>query len=441
MEKFSLGYNLNMTRSYFSALLFLAAAGVLPGIAGFDVCAQGVRTIPAARNFNARLAANSVFFLNFPRSASFSGRSLPHLSVPRGTRISASAPARTGAPSLYIGIRGQTLPGLDNSAAALLRDKKLLSLDNNDAAEMPAGQVWETGALMMDRVLGAKSAASIRGDGAPEVVALEHRDSAPVQKEISLSPSSRKSMPRAQKNDFAGNAVLLGLGTISLSGTTVALDPGTMIAGYFTMILPSLVLHEMGHAKAAEVLGDPSPRLAGRLEWSWGGFKTHVDPLWSLILPLLSFGMVAMARPINADGNNFKHPIYGMAKTALAGPAVNAALAFLGAVAFGVLSAAGIGGIAAKASALFVFFNVALAMVNLVPLFPMDGQHILFAALHAVSPGLRAGLQGIYDKAGAAAAAPMLVFFLVFGKYLGRAVEGISGALLKAAAAAFGFLF
>jgi Zn-dependent protease len=152
-------------------------------------------------------------------------------------------------------------------------------------------------------------------------------------------------------------------------------------------------------------------------------------------------GLLGMAMPVVPNINNFRHPVYDLAKTALAGPAVNAGLALAGAAGFGILTAAGIGGLAAKAVGVFVSLNVLLAMVNLVPLYPMDGKHLLSAALHAVHPGLRTGLDKLYDALGILGAVPLFFLFVTFRESLVLKVDAVSGALLAAASAAFGFLF
>ncbi|MCX5725681.1 MAG: site-2 protease family protein, partial [Candidatus Saganbacteria bacterium] len=49
---------------------------------------------------------------------------------------------------------------------------------------------------------------------------------------------------------------------------------------YFIIIIPviliSITIHEFSHAKAADILGDPTPRLAGRLTLNP---INHIDPI------------------------------------------------------------------------------------------------------------------------------------------------------------------
>lgn len=443
--KISLGYNLSMVRAYFPVLLFLAMAGLLSGMPVSGFCAQAVRPIPTARNFGLR-SMNRPLRLNSLPASPLPARLFSRHVTPKAAGISALVPGKTLSPSLYSDMGAEAAAIQDNSLGALLRDKKSLAFSSEDAMVMSDGGIWSKGSSIMDRVLGAKSMES-SGDVIAPDFAVQNRRALPAGRGRNFAHARLGGMPlpQANRDPIAGGAVLFGLATAGLSEVLAALNPAAIIAGYFTMILPSLILHEMAHAKAAEILGDPSPRLEGRLEWSWAGLKTHVHPVASVALPLLSllspFGLLAMARPVEPNGNNFRHPIYGMAKTALAGPAANAALAVLGAAIFGGLSAAGISGAAADAARLFTFFNVTLAMINLVPLFPMDGHHVLSAGLHRISPALRARVREIFGGLGLFAAVPLFIFFLAFGKYFRQGAEAIAGGLLHAAAAAFGFLF
>src|SRR3990170_6971138 len=55
-------------------------------------------------------------------------------------------------------------------------------------------------------------------------------------------------------------------------------------------VIPSLVLHEYGHALVATRLGDPTPKRWGRLTFNP---KPLIDPFGSLILPGLALILVA----------------------------------------------------------------------------------------------------------------------------------------------------
>jgi Zn-dependent protease len=181
------------------------------------------------------------------------------------------------------------------------------------------------------------------------------------------------------------------------------------------MLVVSLILHEMGHARAAYKLGDAGPVLAGRTSFRPKDLMTHIDPFWTIAMPLFSFissgALFGMARPVQTDSSRFQKPTRGMALTALAGPAVNVALSIVGAIAFAGFGALGLPAVA-SAAALFTMLNVSLAIFNLVPLFPLDGHHILYSVLPWK---LEAKLKNFYATAGWLAYAPLVAFMFAAG--------------------------
>jgi hypothetical protein len=108
----------------------------------------------------------------------------------------------------------------------------------------------------------------------------------------------------------------------------------------------AIILHELAHGLAALAMGDRTARNAGRL--SLNPLK-HIDRVGSVLLPiflavsqLLTIGRVAFMFgwakpvPINAEMLNIaghRDPRRLMAIVAMAGPAMNFLLAFLGALA------------------------------------------------------------------------------------------------------------
>src|ERR1700722_18659718 len=93
----------------------------------------------------------------------------------------------------------------------------------------------------------------------------------------------------------------------------------------------SVIIHEISHGYVAEMLGDPTARLAGRL--TLNPLK-HIDPIGSIIVPILTslagftFGW---AKPVPFNPHNLKNPRSGELLIALAGSASN----FLIALVFG----------------------------------------------------------------------------------------------------------
>ena len=90
----------------------------------------------------------------------------------------------------------------------------------------------------------------------------------------------------------------------------------------FAILIFSVIIHEVSHGYAAERLGDPTARLAGRLTMNP---IPHIDLFGSIILPLLFFLtnspiLLGWAKPVPYDPRNLREQRYGPLKVALAGP-------------------------------------------------------------------------------------------------------------------------
>lgn len=167
----------------------------------------------------------------------------------------------------------------------------------------------------------------------------------------------------------------------------------------------SVVVHEVSHGWAANYLGDPTARLAGRLTLNP---LSHIDPIGSVLVPLFLFFtqagvMFGWARPVPVNPYNLRGK-YGEAVVAAAGPLSNLALAIF----FGLLIRFG-GALPdpfLHLATLTVIINIILAIFNLVPIPPLDGSKILFAFLPHHLQNVRESLErwGFF----------IVLFFIVF---------------------------
>lgn len=163
----------------------------------------------------------------------------------------------------------------------------------------------------------------------------------------------------------------------------------TLIQRIIVWILPvifAITVHEVAHGWVAKKYGDNTASMQGRL--TLNPIK-HIDWFGTVILPglLLMTGtgfIFGWAKPVPVDARNFKKPLHDMAIVAAAGPIANllmatawALLARLGVV-IGVeaislpLIYTGIAGIS---------INLVLALINLLPIPPLDGSRILTGLL------------------------------------------------------------
>jgi Zn-dependent protease len=174
---------------------------------------------------------------------------------------------------------------------------------------------------------------------------------------------------------------------LCVNATMVSMDIAIVIFE-IVVLLFSAILHEIAHGYMAERLGDDTARRAGRLTLNP---LVHLDPFGSVLMPLLllwasggSF-FFAAAKPVPYNPNNLREPRSGSAKIAFAGPATNFILALI----FGIVVRIAVIVAPATAAAdsfigllaLIVYINIILGIFNLVPIPPLDGSRILFAAL------------------------------------------------------------
>lgn len=137
-------------------------------------------------------------------------------------------------------------------------------------------------------------------------------------------------------------------------------------------LIIAITIHEFAHAYAADRLGDPTPRSQGRLTLNP---LAHLDPLGTIALLIFHFGW---GKPVEFDPYNLRNPRQDGAIISLAGPASNLILATLLSL---VLRLTPLPELATLALSIMISMNVILAIFNLVPVYPLDGEKILTGIL------------------------------------------------------------
>ncbi|MBB71823.1 MAG: site-2 protease family protein [Legionellales bacterium] len=161
------------------------------------------------------------------------------------------------------------------------------------------------------------------------------------------------------------------------------------------LIIPlifAITVHEAAHGYVANMFGDPTAKMMGRL--TLNPIK-HIDPVGTLLIPgalILAMFMVGnrfifgWAKPVPVTWQNLRNPRRDMALVALAGPGVN----FLMAIAWGAIAKFGImilddqqmlGLSLAYMGLMGILINLVLMVLNLIPIPPLDGSRVVASLL------------------------------------------------------------
>jgi len=159
-----------------------------------------------------------------------------------------------------------------------------------------------------------------------------------------------------------------------------------------TVLIFSIVVHEVAHAWQARREGDDTAEQLGRITLNP---ISHLDLFGSFIVPFLLYlaptnFIFGWAKPVPVNPAKYRSPIWGDIRVSLAGIISNLGLAVL--ATFGaaiVLKVTSLTGSPpsrlAETLSLMAYWgiliNLVLAFFNLIPIPPLDGSHVLFHAL------------------------------------------------------------
>lgn len=163
-------------------------------------------------------------------------------------------------------------------------------------------------------------------------------------------------------------------------------NPSYYLSWVFVIVF-SIVLHELGHGFAAIWQGDDTPRLTGHMTWDP---MVHMGPVSLVLVAVFGFGFGAM--PVNPARFRSR---YGDAIVSFAGPAMNILIALISLTILGLwmrtsgdMSPAEWGAwlgpsdgtavfLVGRILLLLGFLNIVLAVLNLMPIPPLDGSNVL----------------------------------------------------------------
>jgi Zn-dependent protease len=157
-----------------------------------------------------------------------------------------------------------------------------------------------------------------------------------------------------------------------------------MIAKIFViaLLVESIVLHEIAHGFVALLFGDRTAPRQGRITLNP---IPHIDPLWTIAIPLIAYFLsggtfiIGGAKPVPVNPTNYRRPVMGDICVSLAGVAVNFLLAAIMILMLNLVYL--VSGNVTDSVAVLVLLhaallNIVLAMFNLIPIPPLDGSHL-----------------------------------------------------------------
>jgi Zn-dependent protease len=160
------------------------------------------------------------------------------------------------------------------------------------------------------------------------------------------------------------------------------LDVGTIVVVYVVFLF-STVLHELSHAVMAYKWGDTTAKDLGRFTLNP---LPHIDPIGTVVIPLLtlfSTGGIMGWASTPVDRSQMRDPRWGDFWTSFAGPLTNLAIAIVSVVLLKVVhspAGANLGEYRGSVNDLLEIslrLNLFLMVLNLLPIPPLDGGHML----------------------------------------------------------------
>lgn len=206
-------------------------------------------------------------------------------------------------------------------------------------------------------------------------------------------------------------------------------------------VLFAITLHEAAHGWVAWRLGDPTAKELGRV--SFNPIK-HVELFGTIVLPasLIFFGspfLFGWAKPVPVNMRRLYQPRRDMALVAVAGPLTNLFLAWASAMAAHLLFLfpPDVATWMARNLENSIHLNLILAVLNMLPLPPLDGGRVAVGILpdRLAYPLAQLERFGLFILIGVLFIVPMLIRHLgmdfdLIGLLIGEPVNWLKNALI-----------
>ena len=208
-----------------------------------------------------------------------------------------------------------------------------------------------------------------------------------------------------------------------LNGNLTGFTLLAFVLGYILAVMLAIIFHEVSHAFVAYKFGDPTPKFTGRLTFNPA---KHFEMFGFLSFLIIGFGW---AKPVMINPLNFRNFNKGRRFVAISGIVTNIVLCIVFSCLAFFLSPLLISASNAFCDLIYFFINysciinLALAIYNLLPIYPLDGYNFLRTFLRPEN-----GFVQVMEKYGSLI---LFVFILTpfFSWFYNFTINGVIGGL------------